>query len=478
MFLNFKKIKPFSWFTLIELLIVIAILAILATVTLLVINPAQMIKQTRDSNRIAELNQINKALLIFQSFSGTGMGTNNTIYISLPDTDSQCGSYYGQLTATSTGWNYHCSTTANYRKVDGNGWIPVDLTSVQSSAGTLFSALPIDPVNTAADGYYYTYIPGSWALSATMESDKYLASNATTDGGSVSTRFETGNELALNANLIAFSATGGTITEVDGYKIHTFTSSGTFAVTGSGNVEVLVVAGGGGGGGTDGDALSGGGGAGGLIYNSAYSVSGNVTVTVGLGGAGGPASFTNGANGENSVFGTLTSIGGGGGGGSDQGVQGKTGSSGGSGGGGGQPTGSSSDVYGGSGTSGQGYAGGAAIIGTSAGGGGGGASAVGYNSSGSGQSSIGGAGGAGLEYSQFSTVGGSPVGWFAGGGGGGGFTNAAGGSGGGGQGADYDGNIATAGTNNTGGGGGGAGKATAQAGANGGSGIVIVRYPL
>jgi len=45
-------------------------------------------------------------------------------------------------------------------------------------------------------------------------------------------------------------ATGGTITTIDtDYKVHTFTSSGTFEITsGLGNVEHLVIAGGGGGG--------------------------------------------------------------------------------------------------------------------------------------------------------------------------------------------------------------------------------------
>jgi len=45
-----------------------------------------------------------------------------------------------------------------------------------------------------------------------------------------------------------FSATGGTITDADGYRIHVFTSPGSFVVSGVGDVEYLVVAGGGGGG--------------------------------------------------------------------------------------------------------------------------------------------------------------------------------------------------------------------------------------
>jgi uncharacterized protein (TIGR02145 family)/prepilin-type N-terminal cleavage/methylation domain-containing protein len=207
-------LKKVRGFTLIELLIVIGILAILATTVVMVINPAEMVKQSRDGNRMAELQSINKALLVYQSFGGSSsMGTSNIIYISLPDSDSQCGSYYGTLTATSSPWNYHCSPEADYRKTDGTGWIPVDLTSVESSSGALFASLPIDPNNTATDQHYYTYIPGSWALSTTLESTKYLAANATSDGGQSSTRFEVGNNLSLN-NILVLWTCGSSLTYV------------------------------------------------------------------------------------------------------------------------------------------------------------------------------------------------------------------------------------------------------------------------
>ncbi|MCL5017603.1 MAG: fibronectin type III domain-containing protein [Patescibacteria group bacterium] len=199
-------ISSISAFTLIELLIVIGILAVLATVTLLVLNPAQMVKQSRDSNRMTEIQSINQALLMYQAFGGdtNNMGTHGTVYISIPSTNTDCGYSEGNplgLPSLSGGYLYHCSDFTHYRNIDGTGWIPVDLTSVQSSAGTLFSSYPIDPINTVPGGLYYTYIPGSWALSATMESDKYLAANAANDGGSSATRFELGNNLALDANL-------------------------------------------------------------------------------------------------------------------------------------------------------------------------------------------------------------------------------------------------------------------------------------
>ena len=69
-------------------------------------------------------------------------------------------------------------------------------------------------------------------------------------------------------------ATGGTITTVGNYIIHTFTENGDFTPSSSFNVEVLVVAGGGGGGG---GVL--------VIRYSTYSDSGSVTANGGTGGA-------------------------------------------------------------------------------------------------------------------------------------------------------------------------------------------------
>ena len=253
---------------------------------------------------------------------------------------------------------------------------------------------------------------------------------------------------------------GGTITTSGDYRIHTFTSSGTFVNTiASLSVEYLVIAGGGGGGTGDTGAAArgGGGGAGGYRTNvpgqtsggnssaeAALTLStGNKTVTVGAGGAGGSGSQNaSGSNGGDSVFDSITSIGGGRGGANTTAA-----SSGGSGGGGEESNGS-----GASGTSGQGTGGGDGTESGNRGGGGGGA----------GQAGSGTTGGNGLS----SNITGSAV--TRGGGGG---TTSSGGSGGGGAGGSVNG---TDGTANTGGGG---GAAHTNAG-DGGSGIVIVRYDL
>jgi hypothetical protein len=128
---------------------------------------------------------------------------------------------------------------------------------------------------------------------------------------------------------VPFGATGGTISTVTiggvTYKLHVFTSSGTFTPNGAGNVAVAVVAGGGAGGRSygDNDTGKGGGGAGGVVFKAVHEVTADpYTITVGGGGAGrtsenNNSSYGQGANGGNSVAFGVTAKGGGGGNGSD-----------------------------------------------------------------------------------------------------------------------------------------------------------------
>ena len=303
------------------------------------------------------------------------------------------------------------------------------------------------------------------------------------------------------------SATGGTVTEVGGYRIHTFTSDGTFTVISGGDVDYLVVAGGGGGGGSAGSGASGaGGGAGGMLASSTTISASTFAITVGAGGGGAGGNVdTQGTNGSNSSFSTFIATGGGGGGARSSTTTVANGRTGGSGGGEGSQ-GSSVSNYG-SGISGQGNRGGlngmpsdGNTSNENASGGGGGADAVGGGGldSALGGSGSSGDGGIGIQ----SSISGTST-YYAGGGGGGqagrnspynsiGYaannsvpeTHGAGGLGGGGGGGHND--VATLGgadgtllagedgTPNTGGGGGGAGSYGASGA--GGSGIVIIRY--
>jgi hypothetical protein len=99
-----------------------------------------------------------------------------------------------------------------------------------------------------------------------------------------------------------FDASGGTVTTFDGYKIHTFTASGTFtpSLTKEGKVEVLVVGAGGAGVAWE----KGGGGGGGAVVAGFVSIpkgQAPMTVVVGVGTS---------TNGGSSSFATFTAGGG------------------------------------------------------------------------------------------------------------------------------------------------------------------------
>jgi len=197
--LFFKYLQKNKAFTLIELLIVIGILAILATATLLVLNPAQMVKQTRDTVRMSELISLNQALSLYETSGLTSLGSSNIVYISIPDSSATCANISG-LPILPSGYAYSCKPSSTYRNVDGTGWVPVNFTQV--SFGSPLSQLPIDPINTATNRNYYTYIPGgSWHLAANLEADKFKLGGSedktSKDNGSYPSLFETGSSLNL-----------------------------------------------------------------------------------------------------------------------------------------------------------------------------------------------------------------------------------------------------------------------------------------
>jgi hypothetical protein len=281
-----------------------------------------------------------------------------------------------------------------------------------------------------------------------------------------------------------WSATGGNSIFTQGsYKYHVFTSSGTFAITGNyaKSVGYLVMAGGGSGGGGGAfnqDFKNGAGGAGGVVENApgASLTNGNITVTIGGGGAANSSASPTYINGNDGTPSTLTGIlsvtATGGGGGAGYGGYGNQGRNGGCGGG------AFGGTYGGTGGVGsQGQPGGNRVIpgeyDAIVGGAGGGGTVTAGNPGFANPTAWfqGGAGGNGGTYLGYGT----PIGGGGGGGAGNGGPGGPGGTGGGGRGAGRQNGgdpitvPATSGTANTGGGGG-----TLYGG--GGSGIVIFRY--
>jgi prepilin-type N-terminal cleavage/methylation domain-containing protein len=180
-------------FTLIELLVVIAIIAVLAVVVILALNPAELLKQARDSNRISDMATLNSAVSLYladgQSFTGWSSTTCRSD--SSAGISTGCG---GRFSVAAT------TATSSSRAVDGTGWIPLNFTLI--SSGSPIGQLPTDPVR---DGTFYYAFAASTTTSvfeanANMESTRYAnggSSNVeSTDGGSDPNIYEVGTKLS------------------------------------------------------------------------------------------------------------------------------------------------------------------------------------------------------------------------------------------------------------------------------------------
>jgi prepilin-type N-terminal cleavage/methylation domain-containing protein len=188
-------------FTLIELLIVIGILAVLATITVLVLNPAQLFAQARDSQRLSDLGSIKGAISLYL--------TTKTSPLMAPGTAGNiCGSannYWGTIAgATENFSGSPTQSTQVARTTDGTGWIPVQLDL--TTGGSPLSTLPIDPANPNTATQAYTYQCNAAALTfeidANMESQRYAQSGTddveSTDGGDTASIYEVGIDPGLN----------------------------------------------------------------------------------------------------------------------------------------------------------------------------------------------------------------------------------------------------------------------------------------
>ncbi len=389
---------------------------------------------------------------------------------------------YGVKVENSSGLS---ATLANQINVDSAPVWQTASGTLQTVADGARSGFSIEVAahDAESDAITYTLQSGSLPAGASLTSTN---SGAVISGNLTQVGSNTTSNFTLRATAGSKTSDRAYAIIVNAVTYQSFTSSGTFTVpSGVTAVDVLVVAGGGGGGNHHGA----GGGAGGLIYRPGFSVTAGATLTVTVGAGG--ATLNNypapdntqgvvGNDGQNSVFGTLTAIGGGGGGAWAS----EAGRSGGSGGGHGGPGPGSQpenatqpNQSGESGNYGFGHKGGG-VSGDNMGGGGG---AGGDGSTGTG--TTGGPGGTGRAYT---IADGTTSVYYAGGGGGSRYpsnnSGGTGGQGGGGKGGvenEPPGNFPQMlGTANRGGGGGGAdrGPGSGGAGAAGGKGIVIVSY--
>jgi len=171
-------------FTLIELVIVIAILAILAAVVVLTLNPAQLMAQARDSQRISDLGSVKSAIALYLATAtspAVGAGPN------------------AMASTTCEGFSAGTCTLVTSTAVTVSGWVPIAFSD--TTGGSPLSALPVDPTNSATYQYAYKGDTANlvYKITGKLESTKYTAAEGpmSTDGGNNTSLYEIGTNLGL-----------------------------------------------------------------------------------------------------------------------------------------------------------------------------------------------------------------------------------------------------------------------------------------
>ena len=205
-------------FTLIELLVVIGILAVLSVVVVLTLNPAELLKQARDSTRISDLGTIKSAISLYQVDVSAQLFGDSAVsyYTSGGSGTAPAGAGCDPNGAATVRFGATGSCTAAGSAIDGTGWVRVNLGSISAnSGGSPISNLPIDPSNNYTNNLFYAYRAGGSAgcndtgtactvyeINATLESAKFAA-QAANDGGNSNTApnniyYEIGTDPGLN----------------------------------------------------------------------------------------------------------------------------------------------------------------------------------------------------------------------------------------------------------------------------------------
>ncbi len=188
-------------FTLIELLVVIAIIGVLAAVVLLAINPAEILKKSRDSTRFSDLSTLRKAI---DATLADGTATQPPACVAAAGCAS--GTNRNPITSAANSWiTGSAAVTANPDLSKYLATLPIDprqglpITTAPLAAGT---ATHGGTQPTAR--YLYMSSANGYKVMAYVES-KDNAARANDDGGTIACAvaadacmFETGTDMSAS----------------------------------------------------------------------------------------------------------------------------------------------------------------------------------------------------------------------------------------------------------------------------------------
>lgn len=189
-----------------KLAVVALILFAVGAVFVVIYNPVERLKESRDRKRAADLEKLKKALDFYIS-------KNAKTGASLCDNCQLGESIYSYRQIK---FDTKITQVSHTQFVNGTGWIPVDFSLNINHGETPLTLLPIDPLEETypvrqklpilkdsftpeIEDFVYTFTPGEpgkYKLTAKMESKKGLA-QAGDDGGNLESRLEVGSDLKL-----------------------------------------------------------------------------------------------------------------------------------------------------------------------------------------------------------------------------------------------------------------------------------------
>lgn len=194
------RFKDKRGLTLIELMVVVGVAAIILGVLIGELNSGELFRQVRDSKRIAILRNLHFMITALRAEGKEfSLGAPSKVYVSIPDSSATCANL--GLPSLPPGWTYNCVASSTLMNADGTGWLPIDFTAASFWEPSF--RLPVDPVNSAAIGKYFTYVSATsaWELAAFLESEKFGYGGsrdvAGVDNGTNPSAFEMGTDLTL-----------------------------------------------------------------------------------------------------------------------------------------------------------------------------------------------------------------------------------------------------------------------------------------
>lgn len=199
-------------FTLLEIAIVLALAIVILGVFIYSAKTPEFLKTSRDTKRIADLNALKLAILTYienstttdldsKFFSQTGTDeSNSTIFVSVASDKETISSPF--VDPNNKSWIVNQPTSANLILINGQGWLPINFNELYKG---LISELPVDPLNSYSQNYFYSYIfkrnDNSFEINANLESQK-MSNNGvndkeSTDNGDNADLYEVGSDLTL-----------------------------------------------------------------------------------------------------------------------------------------------------------------------------------------------------------------------------------------------------------------------------------------